>query len=81
MTQTIASTLTALKNVGKALVTIPLNEAVYPPEMVRRAVLSHGGCFVLDVERKLTIQEAGIDTWSSFRELSQELLHAAIQAE
>lgn len=81
MTPTIASTLAALSDVGKASVTVRLNAQVYPLDTALRAAARHGDALSLTDAGVLTIREAGDASWRALREFTQDLLSAAVHTE
>ena len=81
MTPTIASTLAALSNVGKATVTVRLNTQVYSLDGARRAVARQSHALSLDAAGELTVRDAGGDSWRALREFTQDLLATAVQTE
>jgi hypothetical protein len=81
MTSTIVSTLAALRNVGKAPVTVRLNPELFPIDALREAVVRHADALSLDDTGHLTVEANGQRAEEALREFAQDLLRAALQRE
>ena len=80
MTSTIASTLEALSNVGKASVVLRLTGTVCSTDVISAAVARHSQLLALDSDGSLTIQ-SGADAWGTMRDFGHEVLEALMQTE
>ena len=81
MTPTIASTLTALRNVGSAPVTLHLDSAIFPMTVVQDVATRLGGTFSVSSDGALIVLAAGPDAWDTVRQFAQCILAAALEGE
>lgn len=81
MTQTIATTLAALRNVGNAPVTVRLHAAVLHPHLVKQVAARHRGIMIADIDSAVTITLSGPDSWDSLRRFAEDLLAGALESQ
>jgi hypothetical protein len=81
MTPTIASTLSALSDVGSIPVTVRLNPHLFPVAIAQDAAARQAAALSVDSAGDLTVSAASPDAWHALREFTRDLLAHALRAE